>query len=91
MHTDREFTYRVLGKQLQLADRKILDAAYNSEIKALKPKLDIRTGAFQAILDEISKVDARAKKVRAEDLIDRRYVDELETSGFLNKLWQQQR
>jgi len=86
-HTDREFTYKVLGKQLRLTDRKILDAAYNGEIKVLEPRLDIKAEAFQAILDEISKVDARAKKVRAEELIDRRYLEELEKSGFLDNLW----
>ncbi|OGQ18489.1 MAG: hypothetical protein A3C54_02980 [Deltaproteobacteria bacterium RIFCSPHIGHO2_02_FULL_60_17] len=86
-HTDREFTYKVLGKQLRLTDRKILDAAYNGEIKVLEPRLDVKAEAFQAILDEISKVDARAKRVRAEDLIDRRYLEELQKSGFLDNLW----
>ena len=86
-HTDREFTYKVLGKQLRLTDRKILDAAYNAEIKALEPRLDVKAEAFQAILDEISKADARAKRVRAEDLIDRRYLEELQKSGFLDNLW----
>ena len=86
-HTDREFTYKVLGKQLRLTDRKILDAAYNGEIKVLEPRLDVKAEAFQAILDEISKADARAKRVRAEDLIDRRYLEELQKSGFLDNLW----
>ena len=88
LHTDREFTYKVLGKQLRLADRKILDASYNLEIKALEPRLSIRTEAFQDILDEVAKVDGRAKQVKAEDLIDRRFLDDLDKSGFMNKLWQ---
>jgi ABC-type nitrate/sulfonate/bicarbonate transport system substrate-binding protein len=88
LHTDREFTYKVLGKQLRLADRKILDASYNLEIKALEPRLSIRTEAFQDILDEVAKVDGRAKQVKAEDLIDRRFLDDLDKSGFMDKLWQ---
>jgi ABC-type nitrate/sulfonate/bicarbonate transport system substrate-binding protein len=88
LHTDREFTYKVLGKQLRLTDRKILDASYNLEIKALEPKLSIRTEAFQDILDEVAKVDGRAKQVKAEDLIDRRFLDDLEKSGFMNRVWQ---
>jgi NitT/TauT family transport system substrate-binding protein len=87
LHNDRDFTYRVLGKQLRLTDRKILDASYNLEIKALEPKLSLKNEAFQDILDEVAKVDARAKQVRAEDLIDRRFLDELEKSGFMAKLW----
>jgi hypothetical protein len=86
-HTDKEFTYKVLGKQLRLTDRKILDAAYNGEIKVLEPRLDVKVEAFQAILDEVAKIDARAKKVKPEDLIDRRYLEELEKSGFLDNLW----
>ena len=31
--------------------------------------------------------DPRAKQVKAEDLIDRRFLDELEKSGFMAKLW----
>jgi ABC-type nitrate/sulfonate/bicarbonate transport system substrate-binding protein len=88
LHTDREFTYKVLGKQLRLTDRKILDASYNLEIKALEPKLSIRTEAFQDILDEVAKVDGRAKQVKAEDLIDRRFLDDLDKSGFMNRLWE---
>ncbi|MBI2540505.1 MAG: ABC transporter substrate-binding protein [Deltaproteobacteria bacterium] len=86
-HTDKEFTYKVLGKQLRLTDRKIFDAAYNGEIKVLEPRLDVKAEAFQAILDEVAKIDARAKKVKPEDLIDRRYLEELEKSGFLDNLW----
>lgn len=86
-HTEKEFTYKVLGKQLRLTDRKILDAAYNGEIKVLEPRLDVKAEAFQAILDEVAKIDARAKKVKPEDLIDRRYLEELEKSGFLDNLW----
>lgn len=88
LHTDREFTYKVLGKYLRLSDRRILDSAYNSEIKVLEPRLDIKLDGFQAILEEVSKVDPRAKKVKAEDLVDRRYLEDLDKSGFFDKLWE---
>jgi hypothetical protein len=35
----------------------------------------------------VAKVDPRAKKVRVKDLVDRRYLEELEKSGFFDKLW----
>ncbi len=88
MHTDREFTLKVVGKQLRLDNRKILDSAYNLEVKNLEPRLEIRPEGFRAILEEVSKVDPRAKKVMVEDLVDRRYLEELEKSGFLDKLWE---
>jgi len=87
MFTDKELTYKVLSKQLRISDRKILDAAYEEEIKVMEPRLELKPEAFQAILDETARVDARAKKIRPQDLIDRRYVDGLEKSGFFDKLW----
>jgi NitT/TauT family transport system substrate-binding protein len=87
MHTDREFVYKVLGKYLRITDRNVLDAAYNAEIKVLEPRLVIKTESLQAILDELSATDPRAKKVKPQELIETRYLDEMEKSGFFDQLW----
>lgn len=87
MHTDREFVYKVLAKYLRVNDRSILDSAYNAEIKALEPRLVIKNEALQAILEEVAQVDPRAKKVKPQELMDLRYLEEMEKSGFLDKLW----
>lgn len=86
-HTDRNFVYKVLGKYLHITDRAVLDSAYNAEIKVLEPRLVIKTEALQAILDELSATDPRAKKVKPQELIDNRYLDEMEKSGFFDQLW----
>ncbi len=91
LHTDKEFTYRVLGKYLRLTDRKILDSSYDSEIKVLEPRLEIAAQGFHAILGEVAKVDPRAKKVKVDDLIDRRYLEQLERSGHFARLWEGKR
>jgi hypothetical protein len=85
LHTDKDFTYKVLGKQLRVTDMKLLDASYNAEIKTLEPRLDIRLEALQAMLDEISQTETRAKKVKPQDLVDRRYLDEMGKSGFFDQ------
>jgi NitT/TauT family transport system substrate-binding protein len=87
MHTDRDFVYKVLGKYLRITDRAVLDSAYNAEIKVLEPRLVIKTEALQAILDELSATDPRAKKVKPQELIDTRYLDEMDKSGFFDQLW----
>jgi len=87
LHSDKEFVYKVLGKYLRLTDRTILDSAYNAESKALEPRLVLKNEALQAILDEVAQVDPRAKKVKPQELMDMRYVEEMEKSGFLDKLW----
>ena len=87
MFVDKELTYKVLGKQLRISDRKILDAAYDEEIKVMEPRLEFKTESFQAIIDETAKVDPRAKKLKPQDFVDRTFLDKLEKSGFLDKLW----
>src|ERR1051325_11056482 len=42
MHTDKEFVYKVLNKNLRGLDRGIFESAYNAEIKALEPRLGIK-------------------------------------------------
>jgi ABC-type nitrate/sulfonate/bicarbonate transport system substrate-binding protein len=91
LHADKQFSMKVLEKHLRLDDRKILEAAYNDEIKALEPRLAVGPEALQAILDEISQIDPRAQKVKPQDLIDRRYLDEMDKSGFFAKLWAEKR
>lgn len=87
LHTDKELTYKVLGKHYRVEDRKILDAAYNPEIKVLEPRLDIKPEGLQAVLDEVSQIDPRARKIKPQDLMDIRYLDEMGKTGFFDKLW----
>src|SRR5262245_36070037 len=87
VHTDREFFYKVLGKYLRLSDRSVLDSAYNAEIKALEPRLTIKLESLQAIIDELSATDPKAKNIKPQELVDNRYLDELTKSGFMDQLW----
>jgi len=86
-HTDKEFTLKVLGKFLRINDRKILESTYESEVPAVEQRLDIRADSLQAVLEEIAPSDARAKNVKPQQLIDRKYLDEMEKSGFYDSLW----
>jgi ABC-type nitrate/sulfonate/bicarbonate transport system substrate-binding protein len=84
LHTDRQFVYKVLGKYLRINDTKILDAAYKSEVPALERRLEIADSALQASLDEIAPLDPRAKAIKPADMIDRRYLNELQKSGVFD-------
>ncbi|MBI4525777.1 MAG: NrtA/SsuA/CpmA family ABC transporter substrate-binding protein [Deltaproteobacteria bacterium] len=87
LHTDKELIYKVMAKQLRITDKSVMDAAYNAEIKALEPRLVIKSEALQAILEEVSKTDARANRIKPQELVDTRYLDEMEKSGFFDKIW----
>jgi ABC-type nitrate/sulfonate/bicarbonate transport system substrate-binding protein len=85
LHTDKNIVYKVLGKHLRITDTKILDSAYQSEIPALERRLELNEAALQASLDEIAPLDARAKAIKPQDMMDRRYLVELEKSGAFDK------
>jgi len=85
LHSDKQLVYKVLGKYLRITDTKILDSAYQSEIPALERRLEIQEAALQASLDEIAPTDPRAKAIKPADMIDRRYLVELEKSGAFSK------
>lgn len=87
MHTDKEYVYKVLGKYLRIDDRNLLEASYNVEIKALEPRLAMKPEGFQSTLDEIAPTDPRAKSVKPQEMIDTRYLDEMEKSGFFEQIW----
>jgi NitT/TauT family transport system substrate-binding protein len=87
MHVDREFTYKVLEKYLRVDDRKLLEASYNVEIKALEPRLAMKPEGFQSTLDEIAPTEPRAKTVKPTEMMDTRYLDEMEKSGFFEQIW----
>ena len=87
MHVDREFAYKVLEKYLRVDDRKLLEASYNVEIKALEPRLAMKPEGFQSTLDEIAPTEPRAKTVKPTEMMDTRYLDEMEKSGFFEQIW----
>jgi len=87
MHTDKEYVYKILGKYLRIDDRNLLEASYNVEIKALEPRLAMKPEGFQSTLDEIAPTDPRAKTIKPQEMIDTRYLDEMEKSGFFEQIW----
>ena len=86
MISDRELAFKVISRKIGLTDRKVFDAAYGAELKVLEPRLDISAKAIQANLDEIARTDPRAKQVKAEQLIDRRFLEEMEKDGTFARL-----
>ena len=87
MHTDKDFTFKVLQKYLRVDDRSLLEASYNVEIKALEPRLALKLEGIQSTLDEIAPTEPRAKTVKPQEMIDTRYLDDMQKSGFFDQIW----
>ncbi len=43
--------------------------------------------SIQSTLDEIAPTEPRAKTVKPQEMVDTRYLDEMEKSGFMEQLW----
>ena len=87
MHRDKELVYRVLEKKLRIKDRAILDASYAIEMKVMEPRLELKAPAIQPMIEEVAKTNARSNEIKPQDLMDRRYLTEMESSGFFSQLW----
>lgn len=87
MHRDRETVYRVMEKKLRIKDRAVLDASYAIEMKVMEPQLDLKAAAIQPMIEEVARTNPRASTVKPEELMDRRYLAEMESSGFFKQLW----
>ena len=91
MHSDRELVLRVMQKKLGIKERSILEPGYATEIKVMEPRLDLKLQVLQVMVDEVAKVNPRAQEIKPQDLVDRRYLAEMENSGFFTQLWAEKR
>lgn len=91
MHRNKDLVYRVLEEKLRITDRAILDASYAIEMKVMEPRLDLKAAAIQPMIEEVAKTNPRANEMKPQDLMDRRYLAEMESSGFFNQVWNEKR
>ena len=43
------------------------------------------------MIEEVAKTNPRASDIKPQDLMERRYLAEMETSGFFNQVWNEKR
>ena len=85
--TDREFTIRVLGRYLKSGDREILEQTYDSyrDVHEAAPHPHPAGVAFA--LERLAETFPPAAKLRAEDLVTKEIMAELESEGFVRTLY----
>jgi ABC-type nitrate/sulfonate/bicarbonate transport system substrate-binding protein len=87
MHRDKELVYRVMEKKLRIKDRAVLEASYAIEMKVMEPRLELKAAALQPMLEEVARTNPRANDVKPQEMMDRRYLVEMEKSGFFEQVW----
>jgi NitT/TauT family transport system substrate-binding protein len=86
--THRKETLEVLTKYLRTDDQEVLDDTYESIILTLVPEKPYPTQkGVQIILRELGAKDAAARSARPEQFIDVSIIKELDSSGFIDRLY----
>ena len=86
--THRKETLEVLTKYLRTDDQEVLDDTYESIILNLVPEKPYPTQkGVQIILRELGAKDAAARSARPEQFVDLTILKELDSSGFIDRLY----
>ncbi|MBM2802181.1 MAG: LysM peptidoglycan-binding protein [Deltaproteobacteria bacterium] len=86
--THRRETMDVLAKYLRTDDKEILDDTYESIITMLVPEKPYPTlKGVQIILRELGAKDPVARSARPEQFVDLSVIKELDSSGFIDRLY----
>jgi NitT/TauT family transport system substrate-binding protein len=85
--TDKAGALAVLAKYAKTNDAELLEAYYRDYANVF-PKVPYPTLAgIQVILDDIARTKPEARKFKAEDFVDLRFIRELENSGYIERLY----
>jgi ABC-type nitrate/sulfonate/bicarbonate transport system substrate-binding protein len=78
---------RIIGEHVSVADPAALETMYASYAAQLEPWPVPNPEAVQAIIDAATEIDRKARKLKADDLFDLRFLDELKAIGFIENLY----
>jgi NitT/TauT family transport system substrate-binding protein len=91
MKTHRRETIAILAKYLKTDDPDALQEAYDAEVMAMFPQKPYpTTKGIQTILREFGAKDAAARAARPEQFVDLTFIKELDSSGFIDRLYKSQ-
>lgn len=77
-----------LGKQLKITDPAALDSAYQAYAQDyVNPNVQIPVDAVQDAIDTARAQGNTIKQSDPTKMIDQRFAQDLQTSGFLQKMW----
>jgi NitT/TauT family transport system substrate-binding protein len=87
--TDREMGIKALRRYGGVQDLELLAATYDLfTSKYIKKVPTLTVKAVQNALNLVAETNPKAKNRRPEEFMDTSFMEELEKSGFIKKLWQ---
>lgn len=88
MKTHRKESMTILAKYLKTDDTDALEEAYESIVLALIPEKPYPTlKGIDIILRELGVKDPNARSARPEQFVDLTFIKELDSSGFIDRLY----
>ena len=85
--TRKEESIRIMSKYTRGLPREVLEGAHAANSELLVEDTYPTVEGLKQTLEVQALTDPRAAKVKAEDMVELRFVDELRKSGFLEKLY----
>jgi hypothetical protein len=87
--TDRSMGIWALRKYGGIHDDELLAATYDLfTSKYIKKVPNLTVKAVQNALNLVAESNPKAKNHKPEEFMDTNFLDELEKTGFIKKLWQ---
>ncbi|MBI4318668.1 MAG: ABC transporter substrate-binding protein [Chloroflexi bacterium] len=85
---DKALTKKILRDYAKLDDEEVLEVSYDVWITKIIERAPYPLpAAVQQAIDTVSQEDANAKSLKPEQLIESRFIKELEDSGFIKSLY----
>jgi ABC-type nitrate/sulfonate/bicarbonate transport system substrate-binding protein len=86
--THREVTLKVLSKYMRTTDADILNASYDQYVGRVIPRVPyVSEKGLQAVIDFIRQRNPQAGNIKPQDVMDNRFIKELDDSGFVKALY----
>ena len=85
--TDKAFSFKVLRKYLKTDDPELVEEAYSFYADKLPKKPYPTLKGIQAILDQLAKTNPRAAGSQPGQFVDVHFLRELDTSGYIDRLY----
>jgi NitT/TauT family transport system substrate-binding protein len=85
--TNPELTQQAIRKFMRLKDNRDIEEAYQIMRDIAPPKPYPTVEGMKAVLDELSPKLPAAKTAQPRDFMDTRFIEELDRSGFIDRLY----
>lgn len=83
----KEESIRIMSRHMRTTDTEIIEVGYTWHAEEYQAKPYVSPRGLQSVLDHLSTVNPKVKEMRPEQIVEARFVRELDQSGFIDGLY----